>query len=49
MHGMTGSEAPEWAFADARRFLTRCRIGLPPFVEKVEGGRRGQAWQKEET
>ncbi len=22
------------------KILTRCRIGLPPFVEKVEGGRR---------
>ena len=32
-----------------RKILTRCRIGLSPFVEQVEGGRRGRAQQKEET
>jgi hypothetical protein len=29
-----------------RKILTRCRIGLPPFVETVEGGRRGPARQR---
>jgi hypothetical protein len=28
--------------------LTRCRIGPPPFVEKVEGGHRGSP-AKEKT
>jgi hypothetical protein len=32
-----------------QKILARCRIGLPLFVEKVEGGRRGRAWQEEET
>jgi ADP-ribose pyrophosphatase YjhB (NUDIX family) len=32
----------------ARAFLTRCRIGPPPFVGKVEGVRRGRP-AKEET
>jgi hypothetical protein len=31
-----------------QKILTRCRIGLPPFVEKMEGGRRGYP-AKEET
>jgi hypothetical protein len=31
-----------------RKILMQCRIGLSPFVEKVEGGRRGQP-EEEET
>jgi hypothetical protein len=37
-----------WAVAYAQKILTGCRIGPPPFVESVEGGRRVTA-SKEET
>ena len=32
----------------SQKILPRCRIGAPPFVEKVEGVRRGHP-AKEET